>query len=66
MAKYFCKVCDTMFDMDDDWDCDWDYSCGICGYDYCSSECFNSDTHDDIDDDAIAREEDSDWGNRES
>ena len=53
MAKCFCKVCDTMFDMDDD----WDYSCGICGYDYCSSECFNSDTHDDIDDDVIAREE---------
>ena len=53
MAKYFCKVCDSTFDMDDD----WDYSCGICGYDYCSSECFNSGTHDDIDDDVVAREE---------
>jgi hypothetical protein len=62
MAKYFCKACDTVFDMDDD----WDYSCGICGYDYCSSECFNSDAHDDIDDDVLDREEDSDWGNRES
>jgi len=48
-----CKACGLAFQIDDD----HEYSCGICGHDFCSSDCFNSDCHDDIDDDVIAREE---------
>lgn len=48
-----CKACGRAIDNEDD----NEYSCGICGNEFCSSDCFNSITHDDIDEDVIESEE---------
>ena len=37
---------------------DPEWECGICGKTYCGSACFNSDTHDEIDEDVIEEDDD--------
>ncbi len=51
-----CKACGKSIQDEDN-----EYCCGICGHDFCSSDCFNSDTHDQLDADVLDEEEGDPW-----